>query len=606
MTLRPSLALACAALLGCADDAQPTFRADAGARPDVVSRIDVPTAAMDAGPACTAGVIYCSGDSQYTCDDTGAIVERHACPATAPRCVQGRGCLACEPGTSRCDPANPMRAQSCRADGSGYTDGAVCDGEGQTCNAGACVDRCSDSALGNSYLGCDYWPTVTPNAGLNPVFEFAVVLTNPQSYPVTATVTGGSLDTPRTVMLAPGAVETVILPWVIDLVQLNPHCIPLGQYCIPWDTAVSALRRGGAYHVHSNGPITAYQFNPLTFSHGSAYSYTNDASLLLPQGVFTQRYTVLTWPNFPLPRDESPDSTSTTEYFFGGFVSVVAVTGEDTTVTVHAAGEIRAGTGVPAMHAGETRAFMLQPGDVLQLVGTGHGDITGTTVESSERVAVFVGHDCTNIPLDNPACDHLEEQLLPDETWGRQYVVSGLRDRGPTVASAVRIVSRVDNNQLTFDPPDVHAPVTLGAGQVLDFSTPRHFVVSGTGAFLPMQFMSGQGYDRSLAGDPAMVLEVPVEQYRSSYDFTVPATYVSNFINVVVSAGASLQMDGADLRGSSSDVGGFTIYTLPIAAGDHHLQSTNGEGIGLKVYGVAPYTSYMYPGGLDLRHITPG
>ncbi len=98
----------------------------------------------------------------------------------------------------------------------------------------------------------------------------------------------------------------------------------------------------------------------------------------------------------------------------------------------------------------------------------------------------------------------------------------------------------------------------------------------------------------------------PIEQYRTSYDFTVPASYVSNFINVVTTEGGSLEMDGQALRGSSSAVAGFTVFTLPIAPGNHHLVSPGGQGLGLKVYGVAPYTSYMYPGGLDLRHITPG
>jgi hypothetical protein len=600
MLPRRLLVSVCVMALGCADPPRPLLRADAGATADVERRIDVPP--PDAPSLCVPGTIYCQGDAQYTCDAEGNVVDRRACAAPTPLCVQGRGCLACNPGASRCDPAMPARAQTCRDDGSGYTEGTLCEAEGQTCNAGACVDRCDESALGSSYLGCDYWPTVLPNAGLNPAFEYAVVLSNPQAYPVRATITGGALAAPRTVEMAPGAVETVILPWVVDLVQLNPSCVQIGEFCIPWNPAVSALRRGGAYHVRSNGPITAYQFNPLTFERSGRYSYTNDASLLLPQGVLTQRYTVVTWPNF--------GSTSTGKnpmtYYFGGTASVVAVTGESTAVTVRAAGAVRAGAGVPAMRAGETRLFQLQPGDVLQLVGEGRGDLTGTTIASSERVAVFVGHDCTNVPADNPACDHLEEQLLPDETWGRAYVVSALRDRGTSAPSALRIVSRVDGNALTFDPPDVHAPVTLGAGQVLDFETARHFVVRGTGAFLPVQFMRGQGYDRSLAGDPAMVMEVPVEQYRTSYDFTVPATYVSNFINVVTTAGGALEMDGAALRGSSSDVGGFTVYTLPVAPGNHHLQSPSGEGIGLKVYGVAPYTSYMYPGGLDLRRITPG
>ena len=33
---------------------------------------------------------------------------------------------------------------------------------------------------------------------------------------------------------------------------------------------------------------------------------------------------------------------------------------------------------------------------------------------------------------------------------------------------------------------------------------------------------------------------------------------------------------------------------------------SDGPRFGLKVYGIAQYTSYMYPGGLDLALITPG
>lgn len=571
---------------------------DAGRDGPVLPAVDVTFVTEDRQP-CRAGIVYCRGDTSYRCDENGDVIDEQACMAPTSVCVQGRGCLACPPGTSRCDPSMPQRVQSCRSDGSGYDNGPLCDtANGDTCNAGSCVGRCSESALGNSYVGCDYWPTVTPNAGLNPSFQFAVVLANPQTYPVRVNISGGALANPATVDLAPGAIQEVVLPWVIDLVQLNPNCVPIGEFCVPWTPANSVLRRGGAYHIHSNGPITAYQFNPLTFSRpNGVYSYTNDASLLLPQGVLTRRYTVLSWPNFPLQKGM---------FFFGGFASVVAVTGEITQVTVRASSTIRAGTGVMAMRAGESRTFSLQPGDVLQLVGEGRGDITGTTIESTQPVAVYVGHDCTNVPLETPACDHLEEQLLPNEAWGREYVVSGLRDRGATQASLTRIVSRVANNRVTFDPPDVHAEVTLGEGQVLEFQTPRHFVVRGTGAFLAMQFMIGQGYDRSLAGDPAMVTEVPVEQYRTSYEFSVPASYVSNFINVVTTGTDPLEMDGMPLRGSSTTVGRFTVFTLPIQPGAHRLRSPTGQPLGLKVYGVAPYTSYMYPGGLDLRRITPG
>jgi hypothetical protein len=222
-------------------------------------------------------------------------------------------------------------------------------------------------------------------------------------------------------------------------------------------------------------------------------------------------------------------------------------------------------------------------------------------------VAVFVGHDCTNVPPNRPACDHLEEQLFPNEAWGRDYVVSALRDRGTDEASVIRVVSQQAGNSITFDPPSTHPPVTLNAGQLLEFATTSDFHITGTRAFLVTQYMIGQG-DPSVTtgGDPATSQEIPSQQFRNSYDFYVPQTYTSNFINIVTGTGSTLTMDRTPVRGSSTTVGNWTIYHLPINPGAHHIESAGQRPFGIKVYGIALYTSYMYPGGLDLQVITPG
>ncbi len=553
------------------------------------------------GP-CEDGRIYCNGNERYLCEG-GRATDRQACTGADGTCVPGVGCRVCVPNAARCNPASAQQIQTCSADGSRWIDGATCNAaDGESCNAGTCYDRCTASNTERSYLGCDYWPTITANTGLDPRFTFAVVLSNPQTYAVRASITGGALASPRQVDLPPGAIETVTLPWVQELIQtnpLNPGCRLLpGERCSGAAPASSVLRRGGAYHVHSNGPIAAYQFNPLNFSRaGGYYSFSNDASLLLPQAVLRQRYIVSTWPN-----QVSLGGTS------GGFVAITAVTGETTEVTIHATSNLAAGDGVTAVSAGGERTFSLRTGDVLELVGTGAGDLTGSTIESTQPVAVFVGHNCTTIPGGRPACDHLEEQLFPNETWGRDYVVSALRDRGPGVPTVVRILSQADGNQIAFDPPSAHAPATLGAGELLEFQTNVNFRVTGSQALLVSQFMFGQGDQNSglMVGDPAMVFEVPVQQYRTGYDFFVPETYPNNFLNIVAPDGTELEMDGMPLRGSMSPVGSMNIFTLPVTGGPHRLRSTNSQPIGLKVYGVAPYTSYAYPGGLDLQLITPG
>ena len=580
---------------------------DSGVDDSGLPRFDTGTSPDGTSGRCTPGMILCSGNQRYECNDMGESINQMACPS-GTLCFAGVGCRTCMPNLSRCGVAagHEQQIETCRADGTAWVPGATCDGaQGQTCVGGRCVSRCDDAALGRSYLGCDYWPTITANSQLGSAFEFGVVLSNPQTYAVQATITGGALTASRTVNLAPGAIETVVLPWVQELIQRNTAfagCPSPGHAtCRGANPARSVLRRGGAYHVHTNGPIAAYQFNPLTYRSPEGYaSFTNDASLLLPQGVLTQRYTVSTYPNWGA-------RTATGTVYLGGFASIVAVTGESTMVTVRATAQVAVGDGVAPIPPGAQATFSLQQGDVLQLVGTGDGDLTGTTITSNLPVAVFVGHDCTNVPAARPACDHLEEQLFPNETWGRDYIVSALRDRA-SLPSVVRIVSQADDNRLTYDPPGVRPQETLRAGQVLEFAATQSFRVTGTRAFLVSQYMIGQGDQSSgaSAGDPAMVFEVPVQQFRTSYDFYVPSTYPQNFINVATPTGSNLTMDGTPLRGSSEVVSGYTIFTLPITAGPHRLRGDGGQAFGIKVYGIAPFTSYMYPGGLDLRIITPG
>src|SRR5690606_4435495 len=100
---------------------------------------------------------------------------------------------------------------------------------------------------------------------------------------------------------------------------------------------------------------------------------------------------------------------------------------------------------------------------------------------------------------------------------------------------------------------------------------------------------------------PAMVLEVPASQFRRDYNFVVPSTYTANFINVVGRTGASILLDGSPLPGTGTPIAGttYSIWRLPVTPGPRRINTT-GEPFGLKVFGVAQYVSYMYPGGLDL------
>jgi hypothetical protein len=402
------------------------------------------------------------------------------------------------------------------------------------------------------------------------------------------------------VTIQPGALERFELPYVSELAQL-PHPNARGQLIDQPGTSV--VRPGGAYHLTTTAPVTAYQFNPVTFQSGSNYSYSNDASLLLPTSVLGTQYTVLTWPGLTFQIGAAPAWES------GGTITVVGTGTGPVQVSVTLAGAVVAGTGVTAAAPGAVQTYSLSPGDVLQLIGRGQGsDLTGSSVHASGPVAVYAGHGCAQVPADRAAGNHLEEQLFPDSAWGKRYAVSAFIDR-PMIPSVVRIIARDDATRLTFDPPAVHpSGNTLGAHQVLQFETTSHFVVTSDKPVLVAQFMYGGGLQGG-DGDPAMVYEVPTEQYRTQYTFLAPDTFSHSYINVVSASSRPPMLDQAPITAPAQPIGssGLSAWTLEIQPGVHQITSVSSEeAFGIKVYGTAPFTGYAYPGGLDLQIIAPG
>jgi hypothetical protein len=101
---------------------------------------------------------------------------------------------------------------------------------------------------------------------------------------------------------------------------------------------------------------------------------------------------------------------------------------------------------------------------------------------------------------------------------------------------------------------------------------------------------------------------VAVPQYRTKYVFLAPTDYQENYLVVSAPTGAVVSLDGTNVTATPAPVGstGFGILRVPLGpgqAGAHVLTST--QPVGIQVMGYGAYTSYQYPGGLDLVHISP-
>ena len=74
---------------------------------------------------------------------------------------------------------------------------------------------CKEAEELKSYVGCDYWPTVTPNPVWS-IFDYAVVVANTGEHDAEVQVTGPS-GTNKHAVVSAGELKKIYLPWVREL-----------------------------------------------------------------------------------------------------------------------------------------------------------------------------------------------------------------------------------------------------------------------------------------------------------------------------------------------------------------------------------------------------
>ena len=480
---------------------------------------------------------------------------------------------------------------------------------------------CDEAASARSYLGCDFWPTVSVNQVWS-IFDYAIVVANIGSEPSEVTVEFGGQQLAKTTV-GGNQVVKVVLPWVPELKGAD------GDTCgNRTDVTDSVVRHPGAYHLTSSRPIVAYQFSALeyegkggddkdwgscpglqncTFDDGSVgqigcFSFSNDASLLLPSTAMSATY-----------RATGASGRSS-------FIEITAT--EDATsveVRASATASFLSGAGVAKIGPNGSTKLELDAGDVVELVSDPAGDLAGSLVKADKPVQVLTGAGCVSVSDEAHAadatCDHVEEIVQPAETLGQHYVVTaptgpfGLPD-----PYRPRVVGNVDGTSISYPqgaPPG--APKTIDAGQVIDLAiTDLDFEIQADHELAVSMLMTSailSNPDDDLGqGDPSQTQAIAVEQYRDSYVFLAPDDYDVSFIDVVMPLDAKVTLDGSALPASPSPLGSSGLGVARVRLGNgldgaHSLHAD--QPVGVQVLGYGSYTSYQYPAGLNLVFIAP-
>ncbi len=577
---------------------------------------------------CSSGDTRCNsaGNAVEVCTNGEWTVENY-CSDPTPFC-HNSACVTCMPNTQFCIGDS---VHQCNAEGTASTLVTTCDVQnGEVCAGGGCTSLCEVAENQDSYIGCEYWPTTTANPQLASAFnnDYGLVVHNDNDVPAQVTITkDGSTVAQESV--PPGELKIIQVTFDLELK----------------DAMTSGSVPGGAHHLVSSVPVTVYQFNPLNYKTPSdcnpdplwgncTFSHTNDASLLLPAHVLSTNYMIMARPTFGVDQGMGYS-------FIPGYFTVTA-TQDNTTVTVNFTGHTEPGGPVGNQAPGSSSQYQLNRGEVLQVLsqlpsgcsgGSTSGcdvhnccempaayDLTGTTIQSSAPVAVYSGHVCAFVPYNYWACDHLQQQMIPSEAWGREYVVAITEPQSPGAPepNVIKVLSRENNNTISFYPSTAHPQVNLNAGEYVEFESTLDFQVVATQPTMVAQFTVGQNYytdDYDYHGDPAFALVVPFEQYRDSYTFLVPETMTYNFVNIIAEVGEAGSGDpGIYLNGEPVSFAGampigntsYGVARIDLTNKPTNYHTVTGlRPFGIMVYGFASYTSYFYPGGLDLEYISP-
>jgi hypothetical protein len=478
---------------------------------------------------------------------------------------------------------------------------------------------CDEARQARTYMGCDYWPTVVGNNVFS-VFDYAVVVSNVGKNAADVTVTGPN-GVSHKLSVAPGSLEKIYLPWVTEL--KGPDATT-GGGAQPMTSSVLAPK--GAYHLVASSPVVVYQFNPLEYQGkggppgkswsscpnplGGCFSYSNDASLLLPSTAWTTTYRVTGIHGW------STGAPFGDPHVMGSYIAVTAAEdGTQVSVALGAKGNVLAGGNIVAAGANGTVTFSLDAGDVAELV-TEQGeayDLSGSLVSTTKPVQVITGIPCIYLPKDQTACDHVEESVLPAEALGKRYVVTTpTRPKGGAGAHLVRFYGNRDGTTLTYQPSKpAGCPDKLAAGEVAECGPlQQDFIVEGSAELGVSSFQVGSSvYDPTgddPRGDPSQTSFASTEQFRTSYVFLAPDDYDVSYAVVVGPEDAKPEIDGSVVSGFESLAGGLGVWRVTLGSGKNGAHTlTSQKPVGLQVMGYGAYTSYQYPGGMNLKLIAP-
>lgn len=243
------------------------------------------------------------------------------------------------------------------------------------------------------------------------------------------------------------------------------------------------------------------------------------------------------------------------------------------------------------------------------------GDFSGTTVVSTngKPIAVFNGNSITSVPGGlSTGYDHIFEQAMPTDYWGKEFVVTSTRCPAymDLQADQIKVTALNDNTTVRRNGEVLF---TLNAGQSnffqMDLVNNPCTYLEADNPVAVFLYQHSHGSGNPAYGDPSMVWISPVEQtiYKVAFStFAVQEVQV-HYVNIVCYTQnvSMMTLDGQNIASSFSPVPGapdFSYARQQVNHAAHTLQCPGG--FIAHVYGIGEAEGYAYSVGSSAKTLT--
>lgn len=267
----------------------------------------------------------------------------------------------------------------------------------------------------------------------------------------------------------------------------------------------------------------------------------------------------------------------------GGYpVTTILATEDNTRVTILPSSAVLNSTGTAPI------TKTLNAGQVLYLTGDNRATLSGTSVTSDKKIAVFTGVNNTDVPGPVSARDHLYEQNMPTDYWGTHFVVTRSMKKD---ANRIRVTASNNGTEIILDGMSL---TTINAGETYEFElceevmrTEEGYTKATAEGRGTEYYLDGEAHyletscpcavysydvsenyyikkngtserDPNSAGDPAMVWISPLEQQLSKVTFGVMNTdqTPTHYVNIITPTEGAASLEVREIKMN----GGQVVY----------------------------------------------